>query len=308
MKILISLIVAVFSSSSFSQQLGSTGKPQNWVQIGQIKDHIIQIDANSIFGFDGPLGLSHRADFRLVSKKNERLITNPKTAFMKQEDCDNQGGHITTFYVDSNGQATGKGDTHQFKLDGSAWPDYVGGALCRARRIVMGSNEALEMLGQNPDITKSSRDTAKTKEAKSNTQLKPMVEAKNDTNEAIILSEVEKRNFEGIKTMAFCAGFLKDVFPDGSQSHCSGEGIINKSKCDAFLVNNWYKDAMNPKNMPSPKFVEYVKQNKRILDNEVSRGWHASAKRHDFPKNWHDANNVCRNYVESMKQAIQKTR
>ena len=67
MKIFISLILAVLSTPSFSQQLGSTGKPQNWVQIGQIKDHTIQIDANSIFGFDGPLGLSHRGDFCLVS-------------------------------------------------------------------------------------------------------------------------------------------------------------------------------------------------------------------------------------------------
>lgn len=297
--------------------MGSTGRPTEWVQIGKTKDHIVQIDANSITGFEGPLGLSHRGDFRLMSQKNERLVTNPKTIFMRQADCDAKGGNLTTFATDPNGQAIGKGETHSFKLGGVKWPDYVGDGLCRARRIVMGSGEALEMLGQYEESRPAPPVIAKEKQDRSVeppkgvggvlAQSKPPAVEKKETARAV-LNESEKPQFENMKTLAFCAGFLADMFPNNTQSHCSKTGLVNSSNCDAFLVNNWYGDMMNPKFIPRNNFGDFVRQNKTLFMQEADRGRRVSLRRSQFPEDFKQALNQCRNHIDAMKQSLMNRR
>ena len=268
---------------AFGQNNGSTGNPVNWVQVGQTKDTILQIDANSILGFNGKLGLAHRTDFRFKGKVDDKLTSQTKTALMLQEDCDKGQGNLAIFFTNSDGQPSGKGDTYSFNLRGEDWADAIARGLCKARQISMDNNAAQKKPNRSDETSTL------------NSNKEPREVALNDT---------EKLVFERYKVMAFCAGFTKELFPDNSASHCNGQGMINQAKCDSYLVNNWYGDAMNPKYMPSAKFAEYIKQNKKIFENEESRGWNSSAKRQQNPKNFQDATEKCRNYIDSMKQAI----
>jgi hypothetical protein len=130
--------------------VGSTGDPRNWVQIGQTKDAILQLDANSILGFDAPnpsIGLSHRADFRYKGISDERLTSAPKTAFMKQSDCDKGAGNIAIFITDQDGNPLGRGETHEFQVSGEFWVDAIGRTMCRARQLMMDNQKLTTSAG-----------------------------------------------------------------------------------------------------------------------------------------------------------------
>lgn len=122
---------------------GSTGNPVNWVQIGETKDTVLLIDANSITGFEAPnLGLAHRADYMFKGKTNSKLTSATRTAFMLQKACDEGAGQLTLFFTDKDGQPNGKGDSHQFSVDGDSWVDAIARTMCKARQIMMDNQRA----------------------------------------------------------------------------------------------------------------------------------------------------------------------
>lgn len=117
---------------------GSTGNPVEWVQVGETKDTVLLIDANSITGFEAPnLGLAHRADYMFKGKTNSKLNSATRTAFMLQQQCDEGKGQLTLFFTDKEGQPSGKGETHKFSVAGDAWVDAIARTMCRARQIMM---------------------------------------------------------------------------------------------------------------------------------------------------------------------------
>lgn len=117
---------------------GSTGNPVDWVQIGETKDTLLLIDANSIAGFEAPnLGLAHRADYVFKGKKSSKLTGPVRTAFMMQQQCDEGKGQLTLFLTNKEGQPSGKGETHEFSLDGEFWVDAIARTMCKARQIMM---------------------------------------------------------------------------------------------------------------------------------------------------------------------------
>ncbi len=126
-----------FSISSFSQQLGSTGNPVEWVQVGETKDLLLQIDTNSMYGWKIENDLWHRVDFRFFGKIDEKMTTNAKTAFMMQSDCDSKKGGMTIAMTNSEGRPIGKSDYYEFDLSSETWQDAIGRALCKARQFMM---------------------------------------------------------------------------------------------------------------------------------------------------------------------------
>lgn len=123
-----------------SAATGSTGNPVEWVQVGETKDTLLLIDANSISGFEAPnLGLAHRADYVFKGKTNKKLTSATRTAFMLQQHCDEGNGQLTVFFTDKEGQPSGKGETHQFSVDGESWVDAIARTMCKARRLMMGN-------------------------------------------------------------------------------------------------------------------------------------------------------------------------
>ena len=116
----------------------------------------------------------------------------------------------------------------------------------------------------------------------------------------IKLTQTESGVAKKYKTLSFCAGFMNDFFPDASAENCNGSGTINNAKCKAFLVNNWYADAMNPKLSPSSNFATYLKENIEIYNSEFRRGQLASSQRQVFTENYHVGMNMCRDYIEKM--------
>ncbi len=117
---------------------GSTGNPVEWVQVGETKDTLLLIDANSITGFEAPnLGLAHRADYMFKGKTNSKLNSRTRTAFMVQQACEEGAGQLTIFFTDKEGQPSGKGETHVFSVDGDSWVDAIARTMCRARQIMM---------------------------------------------------------------------------------------------------------------------------------------------------------------------------
>lgn len=121
---------------------GSTGNPVEWVQVGETKDTVLLVDANSIFGFQAPnLGLAHRADYMFKGKTNSKLTSATRTAFMQQKQCDEGQGTLTLFFTDKEGQPSGKGESHQFSVDGDSWVDAIGRTMCKARQIMMDNQQ-----------------------------------------------------------------------------------------------------------------------------------------------------------------------
>lgn len=120
-------------------------KPAEWVQIGETRDTVLQIDANSLYGFESSgLGAAHRVDYRFKGKTDEKLTSTPRTAFMAQTDCDAGEGTVTMFVVDADGEPSGAGDTYKFKLDGESFPDAIARALCKARSLMMENAEVVD--------------------------------------------------------------------------------------------------------------------------------------------------------------------
>lgn len=140
---------ATQNNSNTTQETGSTGQPVNWVQIGELKDTILQIDANSILGFNAPQWLAHKADVRFKGKDDENLTSQKKTAFMRQTDCDVQQGSLSMFITNSDGQAIGDGETYNFDLKGEMWTDAVARAMCKARKLMIENSKLVK--APNPD-------------------------------------------------------------------------------------------------------------------------------------------------------------
>ena len=117
---------------------GSTGNPVEWVQVGETKDTVLLVDANSMMGFEAPnLGLAHRADYMFKGKTNSKLNSRTRTAFMVQQACEEGAGQLTIFFTDKEGQPSGKGESHMFSVDGDSWVDAIARTMCRARQIMM---------------------------------------------------------------------------------------------------------------------------------------------------------------------------
>ena len=138
----------LFLALSFATLAGAAvgdEKPAEWVQIGETKDTLLQVDANSLYGFESSgLGAAHRVDYRFKGKTDEKLTSTPRTAFMAQADCDVGKGTVTMFVVDADGEPSGAGDTYKFTLDGDSFPDAIARALCRARELMMQNAEVVD--------------------------------------------------------------------------------------------------------------------------------------------------------------------
>jgi hypothetical protein len=145
-----------FTPFAYSQT-GTTGKPIEWVQIGQTQDLVLQLDANSLLGYEGANGLPvHRADFRYKGKTDERLTTKTKTAFMLQTDCDAQRGVISILPTNAEGQPTGNGEDFNFDLAGETKPDAIARAMCKARQITI-ENQILQKEPPKSSVDPASR-------------------------------------------------------------------------------------------------------------------------------------------------------
>jgi hypothetical protein len=156
------LCAFIFISSSIFAQVGSTGSPVNWIKIGETLDTFLQIDGNSLAGFDGPLGLAHRADFRFKGKTDENLTSQVKVAFMIQSVCDVNKGEVTIFSINSDGNPTGRGESFVFTMNGEQWPDALGRAMCKARKVNMDNRKV------SPIKTDESKSTNKNLESSNN--------------------------------------------------------------------------------------------------------------------------------------------
>lgn len=126
------------ATATLHAEMGSTGQPRSWVQIGETVDTVLQIDTHSITGFDSPnLGMAHRADYRFKGKASDGLTSRARTAFMVQKECDDQKGSLTIFSTGSQGNPVGKGEGLDFEIGRGTWPDAVAGTMCKARQLMM---------------------------------------------------------------------------------------------------------------------------------------------------------------------------
>lgn len=131
---------------------------------------------------------------------------------------------------------------------------------------------------------------------------KPQVPQAGSSN--IKLTQTELGFAKKIKELSFCAGFMDDFFPGASIENCNGSGTINNAKCKAFLVNNWYSDAMNPKFSPSPNFARYLQENIEIYNSEFQKGGRTSSQRQVQTENFQVGLDACRELIEKKINAL----
>lgn len=120
------------------------------------------------------------------------------------------------------------------------------------------------------------------------------------------LPNEERGLAEVYKTVHFCAGFMKNLFPDASRNNCRGTGLVNKSKCDAFAIEYFFDESNNSSKWPSARFVEFMNQSQAVYFAEYSRGRNASVNRQSSTKAWDNAVSVCTKFANDLGKSLQK--
>lgn len=137
--------------------------------------------------------------------------------------------------------------------------------------------------------------------------ISPPVRVQKSHNQLLsTLSPNERRLAENTKTLFFCAGFLKDVWPDASRENCRGSGMVNNSKCEAFIVDSVYNDMNNSSKPQSPRFAEFMNQSQDVYFGQYSRGRSASKNRQSNNDEWFNAVSVCRKFTDDLKKSLSK--
>lgn len=145
------MIITVCSNYVFAETRKSS-ETENWFQIGDTQDKIIQMNANSFSGYKDEDGvLLHSSEYRFIGKVDKRLNSNAITAIMVQKECDKSKGSIKTISIGSDGKTKNIVDTYVFDLSETRVIDAVAKTMCEYRKIIIENKKHLQNQTKNFD-------------------------------------------------------------------------------------------------------------------------------------------------------------